>query len=320
MGGKMLRYGLLLCLFALSACGGGSSYSPYGGTENPTQVKIGKPYHVSGTTYTPKYEPGYSEVGMASWYGPKFHGRKTASGERYDKYEMTAAHRTLPMPSIVRVTRLDNGRSVKVRINDRGPFAHNRIIDLSQAAAEKLDMIRAGTARVRVEYLSSDTEAYIAGMGLKRPEGWGESPLTFAAVPSGDITSHDLGTLSPSSSSVSEPRPLMDGSVAFDAAPQEKQEPSFNLSLVSSAYAADATATGRYRVQVASFSSRENADRAVSDLSSLGRAFVTPVVSNGREYFRVSLGQLPQYGDAERALERVRSMGYRDARIMVDDI
>lgn len=94
--------------------------------------------------------------GVASWYGPDFHGKPTANGETYNQNEMTAAHRTLPFNTVVRVTNLDNGKSVDVRINDRGPYAHNRIIDLSYAAARKVDMIGPGTARVRLQLVSSE--------------------------------------------------------------------------------------------------------------------------------------------------------------------
>ena len=93
---------------------------------------------------------GYTEKGMASWYGKPYHGRQTASGERYDMHAMTAAHRTLPFGTVVRVTNLDNGRQVEVRINDRGPFKKNRIIDLSYASAKKLDMIGPGVVKVKM--------------------------------------------------------------------------------------------------------------------------------------------------------------------------
>ncbi len=110
-----------------------------------------RPYTVGGRTYHPlRSASGYRERGIASWYGSKFHGRPTASGERYDMYAMTAAHRTLPLPSYVRVTNLENGRSVVVRVNDRGPFHGNRIIDLSYAAASKIGMLGKGTALVEV--------------------------------------------------------------------------------------------------------------------------------------------------------------------------
>lgn len=108
---------------------------------------------------------GYRERGGASWYGKKFHGRRTSSGEPYDMYAMTAAHRTLPLPSYVRVTRLDNGHSVIVRVNDRGPFHDDRIIDLSYAAAARLDIIERGHARVEVEALAPPDKAPAEGTG-----------------------------------------------------------------------------------------------------------------------------------------------------------
>ena len=116
--------------------------SKYG---NPQSYKVnGRRYHVLGSA------AGYSERGIASWYGNKFHGHRTSSGETYDMYAMTAAHKTLPLPSYVRVTNLKNGRSVVVRVNDRGPFHQNRLIDLSYVAAKKLDIIRSGTGLVEV--------------------------------------------------------------------------------------------------------------------------------------------------------------------------
>jgi len=114
---------------------------------------VGKPYRVAGKTYIPRDNPNYTAVGLASWYGSEFHGRRTANGEVYDAGELTAAHPTLPLPSYVRVTNLGNGRSVIVRVNDRGPFARNRVIDVSQTTAELLDFRRIGTARVKVEYV-----------------------------------------------------------------------------------------------------------------------------------------------------------------------
>lgn len=97
-----------------------------------------------------------TETGMASWYGPNFHGKTTANGETYDQNELTAAHKTLPFNSVVRVTNLDNGKQVTVRINDRGPYARGRVIDLSKAAAQEVDMIGPGIARVRIEVLKTD--------------------------------------------------------------------------------------------------------------------------------------------------------------------
>ncbi|MFV1992816.1 MAG: septal ring lytic transglycosylase RlpA family protein, partial [Acidiferrobacterales bacterium] len=115
-----------------------------------------KPYIVFGKSYRPlKNAKGYSRKGVASWYGKKFHGRRTSNGEKYNMYAMSAAHKTLPLPSYVRVRNLDNNRSVIVRVNDRGPFLHNRLIDLSYAAAYRLDIIRTGTGRVEVTAITS---------------------------------------------------------------------------------------------------------------------------------------------------------------------
>ena len=115
--------------------------------------KVGRPYTISGQRFVPRRDDNYDEIGIGSWYGPNFHGRPTANGEIFDQNEMTAAHTTLPIPSIVEVTNLENGRSVIVRLNDRGPFVDDRIIDLSRAAAEALDYRSRGLARVRVRYL-----------------------------------------------------------------------------------------------------------------------------------------------------------------------
>jgi len=118
------------------------------GNHSPYEVE-GRRYHVMATA------SGYSERGVASWYGRKFHGRKTSSGEPYDMYRYTAAHRTLPLPSYVEVTNLENGRSVMVRVNDRGPFRKNRLIDLSYMAAAKLGFVEQGTARVEVRAVAA---------------------------------------------------------------------------------------------------------------------------------------------------------------------
>jgi rare lipoprotein A len=115
--------------------------------------RVGKPYTVSGRTYVPETDPDYSAVGLASWYGPDFHGRYTANGEIFDMNAITAAHPTLPLPSYVRVTNLGNHRSIVVRVNDRGPYAHNRIIDLSYKTAKLLGMYGRGVAKVKVEYV-----------------------------------------------------------------------------------------------------------------------------------------------------------------------
>ncbi|MFO1066964.1 MAG: septal ring lytic transglycosylase RlpA family protein [Geminicoccaceae bacterium] len=150
-----MRYALVVGIaLLLAAC---SSSAP---PESPSQArtaagsyKVGKPYQIDGKWYYPKFDPEYDEVGVASWYGDAFHGLSTANGEVFDKNRISAAHPTLPLPSLVRVTNLENGRSVVLRVNDRGPFVDDRLIDLSEAAARELGYQRTGLARVRVQFL-----------------------------------------------------------------------------------------------------------------------------------------------------------------------
>lgn len=117
------------------------------------RYKLGRPYEIGGKTYVPRHQPNYSRTGIASWYGKDFHGRQTANGEVYDMHAMTAAHPTLPLPSMVEVTNTRTGRRVIVRVNDRGPFARGRIIDLSHRAAQELGLVRSGVGEVHVRYL-----------------------------------------------------------------------------------------------------------------------------------------------------------------------
>ena len=125
------------------------------GEPAPISQRVGKPYVVKGVRYVPHEDPGYNAVGTASWYGRRFHGRKTASGQIYNMNALTAAHPTLPIGTQVRVTNLANHRSVVLTVNDRGPFAKGRIIDVSRRAADRLGFRRAGTARVRVEVIQA---------------------------------------------------------------------------------------------------------------------------------------------------------------------
>jgi rare lipoprotein A len=146
------------CL-TLAHCSSGSNYSdrvvadgepvPKGGGS----YRLGKPYNINGRTYVPSDNPAYRTEGVASWYGPDFHGRQTANGELYDMHAISAAHPTMPLPSYARVTNLDNGRSIIVRVNDRGPYVRNRIIDLSIGTAKALNFYGHGLARVRVEFV-----------------------------------------------------------------------------------------------------------------------------------------------------------------------
>lgn len=150
--GRLVSIALILAAgLALTACGTtGARYEP----KSASSIgRVGKPYEINGRWYTPRYEPDYDETGLASWYGGAHQGKPTAMGEPFDMNAPSAAHKTLPLPSMVEVTNLENGKKMILRINDRGPFVDGRIIDLSKAAAERLGMLRAGVVRVRVRYV-----------------------------------------------------------------------------------------------------------------------------------------------------------------------
>lgn len=148
-------------MLVLAACASGGRDLPRGGVLTPPVVNDPAPivsgtmraYQIRGRWYHPAHQPNYDEVGQASWYGPGFHGRPTATGERFDENALTAAHKTLPLPGLVEVTNLANGRSAILRLNDRGPFVDDRIIDLSRGAATELGLLNAGLGQVRVRYL-----------------------------------------------------------------------------------------------------------------------------------------------------------------------
>src|SRR5271154_732474 len=156
----------VLCLFLAQCSGGGSvdpryGVSPSAGLVEPGEpvpkgggvYRVGSPYMVAGRVYVPEEDPHYRAEGLASWYGSDFHGRATANGEVFDMASLTAAHPTLPMPCYARVTNLSNGKSLIVRVNDRGPYHGNRVMDVSSRAAELLEFKSNGVARVRVEYV-----------------------------------------------------------------------------------------------------------------------------------------------------------------------
>jgi rare lipoprotein A len=154
---RRLRSGIGLCLagalvLSLGACGSSEGARPPVAGPGP-HFKIGQPYRINGQWYRPAFVTSYEAVGIASWYGESYHGRATANGETYDMYALTAAHPTLQLPSVVEVLNLENGRSLILRVNDRGPFVNNRLIDLSYGAARELGFERQGLAKVKVRYL-----------------------------------------------------------------------------------------------------------------------------------------------------------------------
>lgn len=276
--------------------------------------KVGSPYRVNDVWYYPKVDYGYSETGIASWYGPGFDGRRTANGEVYDQHALTAAHRTLPMPSIVRVTNLENGRSVKVRINDRGPFKAGRIIDLSRRAADLLGFRGRGTAKVRVEVVEDESRR-LAALGLSdeaaalAPDAAPIEPVSVETLPA--VNGHPAPTeaATPAASQTAAAYAGQDPTVEAD--PEAPSEPD---GMVLS------TPVGRsdIYVQAGAFRRFDNANRLRARLSSLGNVRIAEADIDDRRFFRVRIGPMRSVEAADRMLDILIANGHTDATIIVD--
>ena len=255
--------------------------------EEPRSASGNPPfYQVAGHRYIVLASAaGYHERGVASWYGTDFHGLRTATGERYDMFAMTAAHKTLPIPCYARVTNLSNGRSVIVRINDRGPFVANRIIDLSYTAALKLDMIRNGTAFVQVETLSAASA---------------ENPASTAALPA------TTPAASEASAGVSD--------VPAVTAPLQPA-----ASAAVSPAAPDAPESGHFFIQVGAYGQAENARRTAQKLRDAGLAHVFTLAPSADQLLqRVRIGPISSVQEFDRLIARLSALGFPGARLAQD--
>ena len=257
-----------------------------------SDYKVGRPYQINDIWYTPEEDFSYLEEGVASWYGAQFNGRSTANGEIFDMNKMTAAHRTLPLPSVVRVTNLGNSRNVVLRVNDRGPFAGGRIIDVSRAAADALGFRRQGVARVRVEIMSQASQDLKYG---------GAAP--------------DLAPLSrPASRTVASlPPPLT---------PSPVPRPTPPLIPVTARPAPVGSATGdsNIYIQTGAFLDYDNALAARNNLRTVGVnvARIDEAMVEGRRFYRVRIGPLGDMHQAETMLEDRIGAAAPEARIVID--
>ncbi|MBI2234844.1 MAG: septal ring lytic transglycosylase RlpA family protein [Micavibrio aeruginosavorus] len=290
----------------------------------PTQqgtFKVGKPYSVAGKTYYPKESYDHVETGIASWYGPGFQGKRTASGERFDTKELTAAHRTLQMPSLVRVTNLDNGRSVVVRVNDRGPFARGRVIDVSQRAAELLGFIGHGTAKVKLEVLAEESQQ-IAAMAKR---GESTKGVELAAnqgrpIDSGSTTTPGVITVASSDGIMHDgPGNLIVGSVAAEAlAPVPLHQSSDGRVMPDPVVTHVPVAPTNIYVQAGAFTVPDNANRLAAQLGQIAATSVHQAFIDGKTFYRVRVGPAPTVEAADRLLAQVVAAGQDKAIIIVD--
>lgn len=316
---KSLRLVFALCAFVFLA---GCSSVPFFGDDGSNgnkgkpgksagQYKVGSPYKINGVTYKPQEFDTFTETGIASWYGPGFHGKSTANGERFDTNELTAAHRVLPMPSLVRVTNLENGRSVTLRVNDRGPFAHNRVIDVSQKGAELLGFKNKGTARVRVQLMERESArlAELAKKGIStRGQELAHNRASGSHAPG-------LPPVPPAppivrQASVQAPMTLDDGSSlpghvkggVFYPDPVVRQEAVKPTTLF---------------VQAGSFTQEAAAKSLSTELQAFGPARVYSADVRGARYFRVRIAA-KSVPEADRIIAALKRSGYKDSIIVVE--
>ena len=241
--------------------------------------KVGNPYTVMGQSYTPKEDYNYSEVGIASWYGDDFHNKRTANGETYDMRAITAAHRTLPLPSIVKVTNLENGKSIIARVNDRGPYVKNRIIDVSQKGAELLGYRQNGTAKVKVEVLEKESRAIKEAMLSK------------------NSTSKTSNT-------------AIDYSLVENTTP--KYTTQITVSNSQQSKTNTSTESGNFFVQVGAFSDYNKAKEIAQSMKRFGNVSIYEAYLSKDGVYRVRLGAYQSRSEAMQILDRLLDYGHAD--------
>lgn len=285
------------------------------GEGKPAPYKIGKPYQVNGVWYYPKADYKYSETGIASWYGPGFHGKRTANGEVYDENGLTAAHKTLPMPAMVRVTNLENGRSIQVRVNDRGPFEAGRIIDMTRRGAQLLGFIQQGTARVRVDIMPEESQQLAA---LSSRSGGDQLPPPPKAAPVGEVTEGGLAPLAgskvtPTQPQAGQPQPgaKPTGQATVGVAPVAPPQPDGKVTQV-------AVKPTNIFIQAGAFLRQSNANQLSNQLRKYGAVRVTPIKVDRQSYYRVRIGPIASVVEADKTLKRMIADGHPESRIVVD--
>jgi rare lipoprotein A len=284
---------LAMLLLLLAACGttreGSRGPSSKGAPGPVGHYKVGAPYQINGKWYYPEYDPSYDRVGTASWYGDDFHGLPTANGELFDKELISAAHTTLPLPSMVRVTNLENGRSIDIRVNDRGPFVGDRLIDLSQAAARRLGYESKGLAQVRVQFLA-----------LAEAKGTPPRPTVVASA-------------RPARPARKVPEPVIEPPAPLTVpAGRTVQVASLIPPPVPAAAEGPACLAGDQFVQVGAFADTTRVRAAMEAVDELGRPRVEPAFVGGKAMARVRLGPVAG-AEARRLLAQVRALGYTGA-------
>ena len=269
--------------------------------------KVGKPYQVKSVWYYPSEDAQYDRTGIASWYGKPFHGRRTANGEIYDMNALTAAHKTLPMPVRVQVTNLENGRSLVLKVNDRGPFVNGRIIDVSRRAAQLLGFFRPGTAKVRVTIIDQPRGLVVAKR-MPTPE---EQKRALPALPRGEVTVQTL----PPPSGVKQSKPPGSSKALVRVA---SAAPLGAAPAVTDRVTQQPVGPSSIFIQAGAFALAKNANKLRARLSYIGLSSITNVFIKGQEMFRVRMGPLNSVETADKVLQQILDSGITNAQIIVE--
>lgn len=282
--------------------------------------KVGNPYTVMGQSYTPREDYGYVETGMASWYGDDFHNKRTANGETYDMRAVTAAHRTLPLPSIVRVTNLENGRSIIARVNDRGPYVKNRIIDLSEKGAELLGYKNKGVTKVKVEVLERESRAIKEAMlsPSNSSATYGNQTIPYSNTQTAMAATPAAGTAATKPAAKS---------AKYEISTSQQRQPlkyTSEISLASNASAAavnvpESAGEGPFFVQVGAFADYDKARQMADNMKRFGNVSIYEAYLSKNGVYRVRLGAYPNRGEAMKILDRVLDYGHSDVTIVEKD-
>ena len=277
-----------LCLFLLFGCSETTflinSAKRIGSWGDEPIYKVGNPYKINGKWYYPAVDYQYDEVGIASWYGPGFHGKTTANGEVFDQNKISAAHRTLPMPSVVKVTNLENGLVLeKVRINDRGPFARNRIIDLSKKAADELGFIKNGVAKVRVEILEDESRKYVST----------DQKNNYVAE-AAEVTEISK-------------KNLLSNSERKEKVVEKKTEENLENSILTNK---------ELLIQVGAFTDHRNA-KTLSEKLSEFKAYINRVFINNKYLYRVRIGPINNLDLANDMKRKLFELGYTSSHLVM---
>ncbi len=310
--------------------------------------KVGSPYNIKGRKYYPKETYGGVETGTASWYGPGFHGKMTANGETFDRNDLTAAHRTLQIPSVIKVTNLSNGRSIILRVNDRGPFAHDRVLDVSERAASLLGFKNQGTAKVRIEVMTDaskvvanaakqgkDTRGYAVALNQNKTHHL-DQPSIITPPPTPEVkmasaqsvqNAQRVAQVQPATGAPQQiyykPEPVQrvvlspEMPTQTSPAPVEKVVNNVVDNQKVSKFVPSVPA-GKIFVQAGAFSEEQNALAFSRTLSSYGPSKVYMTRVDNKPFYRVRLGPYEDSAKASEAVLALNNSGKANAVLIVD--